>query len=161
MNREATTITVWPRNLIHYLRIKTSPVFTSAITCSIHVHQTVGILMGRKCNPLLVDIFLYSHWAEFIQSLISRGKKQLASRFNLTFRYIDVVKSLNNPEFENYLGHMCPAVLEIKDTSLHGSSLPLLTYIYFCRFGGMSTSHFYLRKKRWFQFPHHKLSIPE
>ena len=26
---------------------------------------------------------------------------------------------------------------------------------------GWSTSHFHLRQARWFQFPHHKLSVPE
>ena len=45
------------------------------------------------------------------------GKKQLASRFNLTYRYIDDVLSINNPEFENYLGQMYPVELEIKDTT--------------------------------------------
>ena len=41
----------------------------------------------------------------------------LASRFNLTYRYIDDVLPINNPEFENYLGQMYPAELEIKDTT--------------------------------------------
>ena len=41
----------------------------------------------------------------------------LASRFNLTYRYIDDVLSINNPEFENYLGQMYPAELEINDTT--------------------------------------------
>ena len=63
--------------------------------------QTVGIPMGTNCAPLLADIFLYSYEADFIQSLLSTGKKHLASRFNLTYRYIDDVLSLNNPEFEN------------------------------------------------------------
>ena len=31
-------------------------------------------------------------------------KKQLDYRFNLTYRYIDNVLSINNTEFENYLG---------------------------------------------------------
>ena len=79
--------------------------------------QTVGIPMGTNCAPLLADIFLYSHEADFIQSLLSTGKKHLASRFNLTYRYIDDVLSINNPEFENYLGQMYPAELEIKDTT--------------------------------------------
>ena len=79
--------------------------------------QTVGIPMGTNCAPLLADIFLYSYEAEFIQSLLSTGKKHLASRFNLTYRYIDDVLSINNPEFENYLGQMYPAELEIKDTT--------------------------------------------
>ena len=43
--------------------------------------------------------------------------KHSASRFNLTYRYIDDVLSINNPEFENYLGQMYPAELEIKDTT--------------------------------------------
>ena len=79
--------------------------------------QTVGIPMGTNCAPLLADIFLYSYEADFIQSLLSTGKKHLASRFNLTYRYIDDVLSINNPEFENYLGQMYLAELEIKDTT--------------------------------------------
>ena len=44
------------------------------------------------------------------------GKKQLASRLNLTYRNINDISSVNNPEFENYPGQMYPAELEIKDT---------------------------------------------
>ena len=79
--------------------------------------QTVGIPMGTNCAPLLADIFLYSYDADFIQSLLSTGKKQLASRFNLTYKYIDNVLSINNQEFENYLDQMYTAELEIKDTT--------------------------------------------
>ena len=77
--------------------------------------QTSGIV--NELCPLLADIFLYPYEVELIQSLSSTGKKQLASRFNLTYRYIDDVLSINNPEFENYLGQMYPAELEIKDTT--------------------------------------------
>ena len=70
-----------------------------------------------NCVPLLADIFLYLYEANFIQSMISTGKKELASRFNLTYRYIDDVLSINNPEFENYLGQEYPAELGIKDTT--------------------------------------------
>ena len=56
--------------------------------------------------PLLVDIFQYSYEAEFIQSLLSAGRKRLASQFNFTYRYIDDVLPINNPDFENYLGQM-------------------------------------------------------
>ena len=55
--------------------------------------QTVGIPMGTNCAPLLADI-----------------------SFNLTYRYIDDVLSINNPEFKHYLGQMYPAEL-IKDTT--------------------------------------------
>ena len=78
---------------------------------------TIWLWYNDFCAPLLADIFLYSYEADFIQSLLSTGKKHLASRFNLTYRYIDDVLSINNPEFENYLGQMYPAELQINDTT--------------------------------------------
>ena len=48
---------------------------------------------------------------------LSTEKKQLASRFNLTYRYIDNELCINNPEFEYYLGRMSSFELEIKDTT--------------------------------------------
>ena len=67
--------------------------------------------------PLLADIFLNSYEAESIQSLLSAGKKRLASQFNFTYRYIDDVLSIYIPDFEDYLGQMYPPELEIKDTT--------------------------------------------
>ena len=43
--------------------------------------QIIDIPMGTNCAPLLADIFLYSYEAEFIQSLLSTGRKRLASQF--------------------------------------------------------------------------------
>ena len=85
-------------------------VFAGKVTLKI-----VVISMGTTCIPLLDDIFLYSHEAEFIQTLLSTDRKQLASRFNFTYRNIDDVLSINNREFENYL--MYPVEFEIKDTT--------------------------------------------
>ena len=76
--------------------------------------------------PLLADIFLYSYEAEFIQSLLSIGRKRLASQFNFTYRYIDYLMSINNPDFENYLGEMYPPELEIKDTTESDTSASYL-----------------------------------
>ena len=84
--------------------------------------QIVGIPMGTNCAPLLADIFLYSYEADFIQSLPSTGKKKLASQFNFTYRYIDDVLSINNPDFDIYLGQMYPAELEIKNTTESNTS---------------------------------------
>ena len=44
-------------------------------------------------------------------------KEKLASQFKFTYRYIDDVLSINNPDFENYLGQMYPAELEIEYTT--------------------------------------------
>ena len=88
--------------------------------------QIVGIPMGTS---LLADIFLYSYEAEFIQPLLSTGRKQLVSRFNFTYRNIDDVFSINNPEFENYLGQMYPVELEIKDTTESNTSASYLDFL--------------------------------
>jgi len=52
--------------------------------------------MGTKCAPLLVDLFLYSYEADFIQGIL----KKLARSCNFTFRYTDDVLSLNNSMLE-------------------------------------------------------------
>jgi len=48
--------------------------------------QTVGILMGTNCAPLLADLFLHSYEAEFVQELLHNGEKKLPQSFNYTFR---------------------------------------------------------------------------
>ena len=90
--------------------------------------KIVGFPMDTNCAPLLADIFLYSYEAEFIQSLLSAVKKRLASQFNFKYRYIDDALSINNPDFENYLGqmYMYPPELEIKDTTESNTSASYL-----------------------------------
>ena len=78
--------------------------------------QTVDIPLGMYCTPLLADIFLYSYEAEFIQFFALNGKETVNISVK-SHRYIDEVLSINNPEFENYLGQMYLAELEIKDTT--------------------------------------------
>ena len=90
--------------------------------------QIIGIPMRTNCANLLADIFMYSYEPEFIQSLLSTGRKRFASQFNFTYRYIDDVLSINtsNPDFENYLGQMYPLELEIKDTTESNTSTSYL-----------------------------------
>ena len=105
--------------------------------------QIVGIPMGTNCAPLLADIFLYSYEAEFIQSLLSAGKKRLASQFNFTYRYIDDVLSINNQDFENYLGQMYPPELEIKDTTESNTSASYLDLLLSIGRDGQLRTSFY------------------
>ena len=119
--------------------------------------QTVGILMGTNCAPLLADIFLYLYEADFI--VFDLNGKETASRFNLTYRYIDDVLSRNNPEFEHYLGQMYLAELEIKDTresTTSASYLDLLLSI--GRDGQLHTSVY--DKRDDFNFHITNLSFP-
>ena len=69
------------------------------------------------------------------------GRKWLASQFNFTYKYIDDVLSINNPDFENYLGQMCPPELEIKDTTESNTSASYLDLLLSIgRYGQLHTS---------------------
>ena len=82
--------------------------------------QIVGIPMGTNCAPLLADLFLYSYEAEFIQSLLSTGRNQLASRFNFTYRYIDDVLSIDLTRVLYLIQH--PNVLFVSERTNHNNT---------------------------------------
>ena len=85
--------------------------------------QTVSIPMGINCAPLLFDLFLYSHDADFIQGLLKKSVKNLARSFNFTFRYIDDVYSLNNGKFGDFIDRINHIELEIKDATCKTKSV--------------------------------------
>ena len=84
--------------------------------------------MGTNCAPLLADMFLYSYEAEFIQNILKSGEKKLAKQFNLTFRYIDDVLSLNNSKFSDSIDLTYPNELEVKIPQNPGTLLHIWTY---------------------------------
>ena len=49
--------------------------------------KMVGIPMGTSCAPLLADLFLYSYENEFLDKLVKEGKRKLARKFNVSYRY--------------------------------------------------------------------------
>jgi hypothetical protein len=79
--------------------------------------QTVGIHIVTNCGPLLANLFLYSYEADFIQGFLKRSEKKLVGSFKFPFRYIDVVLSLNNSRFGDFVDRIYPIEFEIKDTT--------------------------------------------
>jgi hypothetical protein len=73
--------------------------------------------MGTNCAPLLADLFLYSYESEFLQKLVKDKKIHDARAFNFTYRYIDVVLSINNSRFAEFLPLIYPPELEVKETT--------------------------------------------
>ena len=73
--------------------------------------------MGTNCAPLLVDLFLYFHDAEFIQNIlhVHEKKRPLSVTLNLRFRYIENVLSINNKDSYSYVDSIYPSGKEIKD----------------------------------------------
>ena len=77
----------------------------------------VGIPMGTNCAPLLADLFLYSYENEFLDKLIKEGKRKLARRFNLSYRYIDDLISFNNERFKEFISDIYPKKVTISETT--------------------------------------------
>ena len=79
--------------------------------------------------PLFYPSYFFTHEPECIQMLPSTDRKQLTSRFNFIYRYIDDVLCINKPEFENYLGQIYPVELEIQDTTEGNNSVSYLDFL--------------------------------
>ena len=78
--------------------------------------QIVGISMDTHNAHLLADT------RSGIHTVFVLVCKETASQFNFTYRYIDDVLSINNQNFENYLGQIYPVEFEIKDTTVINTS---------------------------------------
>ena len=77
----------------------------------------VAIPMRTNCAPLLADLFLYSYENEFLDKLIKKGKRKLARKFNLSYRYIDDLISFNNKRFKKFISNIYPKELTISETT--------------------------------------------
>ena len=73
--------------------------------------------MGTNCAPLLADLFLHSLFYVFLDKLAKEGKRKLARKFNLSYRYIDDLISLNNQRFNEFISDIYPKELNISETT--------------------------------------------
>ena len=79
--------------------------------------HAVGIPMGTNCAPLLADLFLYSYENKFLDKLLKEGKRKLARKFNLSYRYIDDLISFNDERFNEFISDIYPKELTISKTT--------------------------------------------
>ena len=79
--------------------------------------QTLAIPMGTNCAPLLADLFLHSYETDFIADLFQRKEHRLPRSFDLSFRCVDDVLSLNNSSFGDLIHRIYPKEPEINYTT--------------------------------------------
>ena len=77
--------------------------------------QVIGIPMGTNSAPLLADLFLHTFEYDFMVKTMKQDITK-AIQFSNTFRYIDVLFSINNVNFGNCISANNPSELELKDT---------------------------------------------
>ena len=82
--------------------------------------------MGINCVPILVDFYLYSYEANFIQGLHKKREQKLVRSFYFTLCYTGDVLSLY--KFGDVVDCINPIDLEIKDTQIQLGLLHTLTY---------------------------------
>lgn len=107
---------------------------------------------GHQLCTFSCRSFLYSYEAEFIQNLLKQGNKKLARTFNLAFRYIDDVLSLNNKYFCDHLHRIYPTELDIQDTTDSHNSASYLDLFLKHDTNGHLTTNLY-DKRDDFDFP--------
>ena len=66
---------------------------------------------------LIANLILYLYKTEILQNLMKKKNIKDAKSFNLTYRYIDDVLSINNPSFCKWLPSMYQSKIEIKETT--------------------------------------------
>ena len=85
------------------------------------------VSIGMTACSIIMDValvieaaeryFLYSYENEFLDKLIKEGKRKLARRFNLSYRYIDDLISFNNKRFKEFISDIYPKELTISETT--------------------------------------------
>jgi hypothetical protein len=88
--------------------------------------QIASMPMGTNCAPLLADLFSYSYESEILQKIVKDKRIHEAGAFNLKYRYIDDVLSINNSRFAEFLPLIYPPELEVKETTDTASSASFL-----------------------------------
>ena len=73
--------------------------------------------MGINCAPLLADLFLYFHENEFLDKLVKEGKRKLARKFSLPYRYTDDLISFNDKRFKEFIFDIYNKELTISETT--------------------------------------------
>ena len=83
------------------------------ITVTVAEQQIVGIHMGTNCAQIIADLFLYCYERDFMSNLQKSRRYDLIDMFNDTFRYLDDIFAIDNPEFEKHIPDIYPAELQL------------------------------------------------
>ena len=62
--------------------------------------------MGTNCAPFVSDLFLFCYERDFMLSLSDNNPIYIIEVFNSTSRYLDDQLNIDNPYFEQMVGHI-------------------------------------------------------
>ena len=85
--------------------------------------QIVGIPMGI-CAPLVADLFLFCYERDCMLSLSDNDQIDIIEAFNSTSRYLDDLLNIDNPYFEQMVGHIYPSELQFNKANSSDTEAP-------------------------------------
>ena len=88
--------------------------------------QIVGIPMGTNCAPLVADLFLFCYERDFMLSLSDNNQTDIIEAFNSTSRYLDDLLNIDNLYFEQMVGQIYPAELQLNKANSSDTEAPFL-----------------------------------
>ena len=90
----------------------------------------LAFLWERTVSPSLAYLFLYSYENKFLDKLIKEGKRKLATKFNLSYCYIDDLISFNTTRFKEFISDIYPKELTISETTESNSIASYLDLLF-------------------------------
>ena len=90
--------------------------------------QIVGIQMGTNCAPLVADLFLFCYERDFMLSLSDNNQTDIIEAFNSASRYLDDLLNIDNPYFEQMVGQIYHAELQLNKANSSDTEAPFLDF---------------------------------
>ena len=69
--------------------------------------------MGTNYAPLVVDLFLFYYYRDFMKYLTKEKRYDMIDAFNSTSRYLDDLLNIDNIHFEQMVHRIYPAELQL------------------------------------------------
>ena len=82
--------------------------------------------MDTNCAPLIADLFLYCYERYFMFDLNKSKRHELIDMFNDTYRYLDNIFTIDNPDFEKYVPDIYTAELQLYKTNTSDKEISFL-----------------------------------
>ena len=82
--------------------------------------------MGINCAPLVADLFLFCYERDCMLSLSDNNQTDIIKAFNSTSRYLDDLLNIDNPYFEQMVGQIYPAELQLNKANSSDTEAPFL-----------------------------------
>ena len=90
------------------------------------LQQIVGIPMGTNCASLVADLFLFCYEIDFVLSLSDNDQTDIIEAFNSTSRCLNDLLNIDNPYFEQMVGQIYPAELQLNKANSSDTEAPFL-----------------------------------